>query len=280
MITGLVAITPAAGYVNGWGAIAIGIIASTIVYFALNYLSRLRPVPQRRRHARRDLHARVRRPGRRPLVGIFADPNMAVFYTRPRHGWPATGSAAGSIHGNWTLLKWQLLAAAVRDRLVGDRSRSSCSSSSGVFIPLRMSEENMEIGDTAEHGHEVYPVRRAVARVPERGPRTRAGDRSDGAVVGVSRLMAPSGLVSRCLGRRPDDRGGGLRPPPGATAVSDVDLAPGLRPAGAGRDRSMLSRRKRRATDRKRTDRDRGGRQLGDPRSSSSPPSAASRWST
>ena len=27
----------------------------------------------------------------------------------------------------------------------------------GVFIPLRMSEENMEIGDTAEHGHEVYP---------------------------------------------------------------------------------------------------------------------------
>ena len=43
MIVGLVAITPAAGYVNGWGAIALGIIASTIVYFALNYMSRLRP---------------------------------------------------------------------------------------------------------------------------------------------------------------------------------------------------------------------------------------------
>jgi len=27
----------------------------------------------------------------------------------------------------------------------------------GLFVPLRMSEENMEIGDTAEHGHEVYP---------------------------------------------------------------------------------------------------------------------------
>jgi hypothetical protein len=27
----------------------------------------------------------------------------------------------------------------------------------GLFIPLRMSERNMEIGDTAEHGHEVYP---------------------------------------------------------------------------------------------------------------------------
>ena len=27
----------------------------------------------------------------------------------------------------------------------------------GIFIPLRMSTENMEIGDVAEHGHEVYP---------------------------------------------------------------------------------------------------------------------------
>jgi hypothetical protein len=26
-----------------------------------------------------------------------------------------------------------------------------------LFVPLRMSTENMEIGDTAEHGHEVYP---------------------------------------------------------------------------------------------------------------------------
>ena len=27
----------------------------------------------------------------------------------------------------------------------------------GLFIPLRMSEKNMELGDVAEHGHEVYP---------------------------------------------------------------------------------------------------------------------------
>ncbi len=43
MIVGLVAITPGAGFVNGWGAIIIGVIAATIVYFALNYLSRVRP---------------------------------------------------------------------------------------------------------------------------------------------------------------------------------------------------------------------------------------------
>ena len=36
IITGLVAITPAAGFVNGWGAIAIGVIACVVVYVAMN----------------------------------------------------------------------------------------------------------------------------------------------------------------------------------------------------------------------------------------------------
>ena len=40
MITGLVAITPAAGFVNGYGAIVIGVVASTIVWMAIRFLSR------------------------------------------------------------------------------------------------------------------------------------------------------------------------------------------------------------------------------------------------
>ena len=43
IIVGLVAITPAAGFVNGWGAIIIGVVASIIVYVAYNYLALLRP---------------------------------------------------------------------------------------------------------------------------------------------------------------------------------------------------------------------------------------------
>jgi Amt family ammonium transporter len=27
----------------------------------------------------------------------------------------------------------------------------------GLFVPLRMSDEDMEMGDLAVHGHEVYP---------------------------------------------------------------------------------------------------------------------------
>jgi len=156
MIVGLVAITPAAGYVNGWGAIAMGVIASTIVYFALNYLSRLRPF----RNVDDTLgviytHGFAGLCGGL-LVGIFADPGMALGYKTSSHGLVATGVATGVIHGNWTLLKWQFFAAVwvicwtalwtfVLLKVVG------------LFVPVRMSTENMEIGDTAEHGHEVYP---------------------------------------------------------------------------------------------------------------------------
>src|SRR5947209_6522289 len=93
MITGLVAITPGAGYVNGWGALAIGAIAATIVYFALNYLSRTRLF---RRvddtlgvvytHGFAGLGGGL-------LVGIFADPNMALGYKTGPHGLIASGTA-------------------------------------------------------------------------------------------------------------------------------------------------------------------------------------------
>jgi ammonium transporter, Amt family len=155
-ITGLVAITPAAGYVNGWGAIATGVIASTLVYFALNYLSRLRPF----RNVDDTLgviytHGFAGVAGGL-LVGIFADPNMVLGYKTSSHGLVGTGGVAGLVHGNVNLLKWQFLAALwvicwtagvtfVLLKLVG------------LFVPLRMSEKNMEIGDVAEHGHEVYP---------------------------------------------------------------------------------------------------------------------------
>jgi Amt family ammonium transporter len=143
MITGLVAITPGAGYVNGWGAIAIGVIAATIVYFALNYLSRMRPF----RNVDDTLgvvytHGFAGAAGGL-LVGVFSNSAM--------------GAVPGLISGGGTeLLKWQFLAALwvivfcsigtfILLKLVG------------LVFPLRMSEEDMEQGDIAVHGHEVYP---------------------------------------------------------------------------------------------------------------------------
>ncbi len=148
IITGLVAITPAAGFVNGWGAIAIGVIACIIVYYAMNYLSSMRPF----RNVDDTLgviytHGFAGLAGGL-LVGVFADPHASAY--------DAITTAGGLVHGSAELLKWQVFTAAwviawsgvvtfILLKLVG------------VFIPLRMSAENMEIGDIAEHGHEVYP---------------------------------------------------------------------------------------------------------------------------
>ncbi len=148
MITGLVAITPAAGFVNGWGAMAIGAIGATIVYLALNYLSRtalLRRVD--------DTLGVVYTHGFAGVVGglltgVFANPKMATAF-----GASASGLISG---GGFNLLKWQFLAAAwvivfcaigtfVLLKLVG------------MFVSLRMDEADMETGDLAVHGHEVYP---------------------------------------------------------------------------------------------------------------------------
>jgi Amt family ammonium transporter len=154
MITGLVAITPAAGYVNGWGAIAIGAIGCTIVYFALNYLSRVRPF---RRvddtlgvvytHGFAGLSGGL-------LVGVFADPNMIVY---PGQGKTASiAPLAGLIHGSGHLLKEQAWAAlwVICFCAVGTFILLKLV---GLFVPLRMKEADMEMGDLAVHGHEVYP---------------------------------------------------------------------------------------------------------------------------
>jgi len=70
MIVGLVAITPAAGFVNGYGAIAIGAIGSVVVYVAYNYLALVRPASRAcRDHAERVYDARLaERPHQRQVV--------------------------------------------------------------------------------------------------------------------------------------------------------------------------------------------------------------------
>ena len=64
----------------------MGVIASTLVYFALNYLSRLRPFRKVDdtlgvvyTHGFAGLAGGL-------LVGVFADPGMALFYKTGPHG--------------------------------------------------------------------------------------------------------------------------------------------------------------------------------------------------
>jgi hypothetical protein len=79
MICGLVGITPCAGWVNGWGAIAVGVICTAIVWFAWNYLSKVRPFSKVDdalgviyTHGIAGFFGGL-------LLGIFGDPNMLEY---------------------------------------------------------------------------------------------------------------------------------------------------------------------------------------------------------
>jgi Amt family ammonium transporter len=153
MITGLVAITPAAGFVNGYGAIIIGVTASTIVWFAIRYLSR---APMFRSvddtlgviytHGVAGLCGGL-------LVGLLADPHIIEYI-----GGRGTESifAKGAIHGHWELFRWQAEAAGWVIVFTGIMTFIILKVI-GIFVPLRLSDEELEIGDHAIHGNEVYP---------------------------------------------------------------------------------------------------------------------------
>jgi len=149
MIVGLVAITPAAGFVNGYGAIAIGAIGASIVYVAYNYLSRVWPF-----RVVDDTLGVVYTHGIAGLVGgllvgLLADSNMIVYIGL---GNDSSIAAVGGLHQ----LKMQFYAG-VWVILFSGGATFVLLKAVGLLIPLRMKEEDMEMGDLAEHGHEVYP---------------------------------------------------------------------------------------------------------------------------
>jgi Amt family ammonium transporter len=89
------------------------------------------------------------------MVGLFADPHL-VEYIGIHGASNLPGKESLFNGGSWTLLRWQAETAAwvivfsgvvtfVLLKLVG------------IFLPLRLTDEELEIGDHAIHGNEVYP---------------------------------------------------------------------------------------------------------------------------
>jgi Amt family ammonium transporter len=160
MIVGLVAITPAAGFVNGFGALISAAIASTIVWFAWTYLQ---PILQRKvddalgvvyTHGIAGLCGGL-------LVGICADPSVQV-YPKTVSGTPfaVTGWFYGNRHlfflqlfAALTIIVWDALATFIILKVIS------------IFTPLRMSDEDLELGDLAAHGEEAYPEDQGLVRV-------------------------------------------------------------------------------------------------------------------
>src|ERR1700722_11693219 len=132
MIVGLVGITPAAGFASGWGAVGIGVISSTVVYFALNYLSRCRPF--------RNVDDTLGVIYTHGFAGLAGGLLTGVFATT------GMGTEKGLVFGSAHLLGWQALTAlwvivftAIATYIILKVV--------GIFIPLRMSDEDLEQGD-------------------------------------------------------------------------------------------------------------------------------------
>ncbi len=148
MIVGLVAITPAAGFVNGAGAIFIGIIASSIVWMSMNLLGH-RGIFRRVDDAMGVVHTHgVAGLCGGLLVGLFADPNMIEYL-----GGASTSpfSVKGLFYGHpWqfmlqlfaalTVIVWDAVVTFILLKLIG------------LFVPLRYDDAVLEVGDAAVHG--------------------------------------------------------------------------------------------------------------------------------
>ena len=159
MICGLVGITPAAGYVNGMGAIIIGLVCPAIVWVAWytlpKYVWPFNKVDDALgvvyTHGIAGLLGGL-------LVGVLADPNM-ILYFGPKG--TATGSfgGAGAIWGHHpkqiliqllaglTIIVWDAIVTAVILYFIKFVLR----------MKLRLPDEVLEVGDVAIHGEEAFP---------------------------------------------------------------------------------------------------------------------------
>ena len=167
MICGLVGITPAAGYVNGFGAIVIGFVCSSIVFFAWIYLPKyvwpFKKVDDALgvvyTHGIAGLLGGL-------LVGLLADPNMIVYLGLGKN---ASVGGTGLFYGHphqllvqfeaaLTIIIWDAIVTAVILFVIKYVFR----------MKLRLPDEVLEVGDIAVHGEEAYPVEESLSHLSSR----------------------------------------------------------------------------------------------------------------
>ncbi|BBL46891.1 MULTISPECIES: ammonium transporter [Metallosphaera] len=142
-ITGLVAITPAAGYVNGSYSMLIGIASGSLPWLALYKLEPRLKVDDSlgvfSTHGIAGIVGGI-------LTGVFADPNVTK-YVDP--------ALVGALYGNVAQVGIQALGALVV--FVYDFAVTyGLLKAIGLFIPLRAPPEELKVGDYAMHGERAY----------------------------------------------------------------------------------------------------------------------------
>jgi len=165
MICGLVAITPAAGYINAYEAIILGIVAAFLPWLTWNKLGKMgfmRKVD--------DTLGVIHTHGVAALVGgigtgILANPHMIEYMAT---GKDSAVSVAGWLYGNFHQVVLQIYGAAfiIVVNVIGTFILLKLI---GLVVPLRMDEEMLKMGDEAAHGEEAYAIYADGQKVPVMG---------------------------------------------------------------------------------------------------------------
>ncbi|XP_009800812.1 ammonium transporter 3 member 1-like [Nicotiana tabacum] len=153
MITGLVCITPGAGLVQGWAAIIMGILSGSVPWFTMMIVHKRWPLLQKIDDTLGVFHTHaVAGFLGGTLTGLFAEPvlcNLFLPVTNTRGG--VYGGLGGvqfmkQIVGGGFIIGWNVVVTSIICYLIS------------FLMPLRMSEEQLKIGDDAVHGEEAYAL--------------------------------------------------------------------------------------------------------------------------
>jgi len=204
MICGLVGITPCAGWVDGWGAMAVGAICTVIVWFSWNYLSKVRPFSKVDdalgviyTHGIAGFFGGL-------LLGIFANPAMletgcgtlssaGQVVNTTQAAYNATSKTCtpfgapglmytGSAHQLWEQFRaavWVIVWSALITFILLQIIKL-------VLGGLRYKDEILEVGDLAIHDEEAFPEMGTLS-----GGFELAGASGSGGSSSISTYIAP-----------------------------------------------------------------------------------------
>jgi len=150
MITGLVAITPAAGVITGWGAIVMGLLSGSIPFLSMNVMGKRVALFRKVDDTLGVFHTHA-------VAGVLGGFMVGILATVQGSGAFNLTNPGGAIDGNGRQVWVQLVGAFF---IIGWNivwtSLILLFIKFVLRVPLRMSEADMLIGDDAIHGEEAY----------------------------------------------------------------------------------------------------------------------------
>ncbi|TKY52675.1 Ammonium transporter 3 member 1 [Spatholobus suberectus] len=162
MITGLVCITPAAGVVQGWAAIIMGVMSGSIPWYTMMVLHKeirlLKLVDDTmavfHTHAVAGCLGGI-------LAGFFADPKLCRLFYQVQDWQHYTGLGYGIFTGRakagFRQMGVQLLGIVFVILLNVVTTTIVCRLVK-IIVPLRLHEDDLQVGDDAVHGEVAYAL--------------------------------------------------------------------------------------------------------------------------